>query len=159
MIRLYNTLSRKKDASQTSSTKNGSGSTPAAPPSITTHISAISAPIFLRMSSSARLNTTGYEVRRVMNVTDVGHLTGDADEGEDKLDKRGGRKKRNRRRRSRSSTPTPFSRTLQKLNIKKPDIIAPATNSSANRSPSLKRSLKKALPTIRPPPSILTFAN
>jgi cysteinyl-tRNA synthetase len=27
----------------------------------------------------------GYEVRHVMNVTDVGHLTGDADEGEDKM--------------------------------------------------------------------------
>ncbi|MFW6223813.1 MAG: cysteine--tRNA ligase, partial [Spirochaetota bacterium] len=27
----------------------------------------------------------GYEVRHVMNVTDVGHLTDDADEGEDKV--------------------------------------------------------------------------
>lgn len=29
----------------------------------------------------------GYKVKRVMNITDVGHLTSDADEGEDKLEK------------------------------------------------------------------------
>src|SRR6056297_1322289 len=31
------------------------------------------------------LEYVGYEVRHVMNVTDVGHLTDDADEGEDKV--------------------------------------------------------------------------
>jgi cysteinyl-tRNA synthetase len=31
------------------------------------------------------LRELGYEVRHVMNVTDVGHLTGDADQGEDKM--------------------------------------------------------------------------
>ncbi|MBR3182851.1 MAG: hypothetical protein IKF61_00655, partial [Firmicutes bacterium] len=30
----------------------------------------------------------GYDVKRVMNVTDVGHLTSDADEGEDKIAKK-----------------------------------------------------------------------
>ena len=29
----------------------------------------------------------GYKVKHVMNITDVGHLTSDADEGEDKLEK------------------------------------------------------------------------
>ena len=33
------------------------------------------------------LQASGYEVKHVMNVTDVGHLTSDADEGEDKLEK------------------------------------------------------------------------
>ena len=33
------------------------------------------------------LHYNGYAVRRVMNITDVGHLTGDADDGEDKLDR------------------------------------------------------------------------
>lgn len=33
------------------------------------------------------LRHTGYPVERVMNITDVGHLTSDADEGEDKMDK------------------------------------------------------------------------
>ena len=33
------------------------------------------------------LEFNGYRVRHVMNVTDVGHMTGDADEGEDKVEK------------------------------------------------------------------------
>lgn len=33
------------------------------------------------------LRAFGYDVRHVMNITDVGHLTGDTDEGEDKLEK------------------------------------------------------------------------
>src|SRR3954462_6020064 len=33
------------------------------------------------------LEYSGFTVRRVMNVTDVGHLTGDTDSGDDKLDK------------------------------------------------------------------------
>lgn len=33
------------------------------------------------------LIASGYRVERVMNITDVGHLTSDADEGEDKLEK------------------------------------------------------------------------
>src|SRR3954468_19397366 len=33
------------------------------------------------------LTWNGYRVRHVMNITDVGHLTSDADEGEDKMEK------------------------------------------------------------------------
>src|SRR5438045_3982492 len=33
------------------------------------------------------LHLNGYDVTRVMNITDVGHLVSDADEGEDKLEK------------------------------------------------------------------------
>ena len=33
------------------------------------------------------LEYNGYEVTHVINVTDVGHLTDDADEGEDKMEK------------------------------------------------------------------------
>ena len=32
------------------------------------------------------LNFLGYKVKHVMNITDVGHLTGDSDEGEDKME-------------------------------------------------------------------------
>src|SRR3989344_8924514 len=32
------------------------------------------------------LEANGYNVKHVMNITDVGHLTSDADEGEDKLE-------------------------------------------------------------------------
>ena len=33
------------------------------------------------------LKANGYSVKRVLNLTDVGHLTSDGDEGEDKLEK------------------------------------------------------------------------
>ena len=33
------------------------------------------------------LTASGYDVTRVMNITDVGHLVSDADDGEDKLEK------------------------------------------------------------------------
>ena len=33
------------------------------------------------------LKANGYQVKRVLNLTDVGHLTSDGDEGEDKLEK------------------------------------------------------------------------
>src|SRR5690606_32817099 len=33
------------------------------------------------------LEFNGYQVKHVMNVTDVGHLTSDADDGEDKMEK------------------------------------------------------------------------
>ena len=37
---------------------------------------------------------SGYSVKHVMNITDVGHLTGDGDEGEDKLEKMAQKTKR-----------------------------------------------------------------
>ena len=33
------------------------------------------------------LNALGYKVKHVINITDVGHLTSDADSGEDKMEK------------------------------------------------------------------------
>ena len=38
------------------------------------------------------LRSLGYKVRYVQNITDVGHLTDDADEGEDKIGKKGPRR-------------------------------------------------------------------
>lgn len=40
------------------------------------------------------LKLAGYKVKHVMNVTDVGHLTSDGDEGEDKMQVAAEREKR-----------------------------------------------------------------
>ena len=40
------------------------------------------------------LEYNGYKVKHVMNITDVGHLTSDADEGEDKMEKSAKEKKK-----------------------------------------------------------------
>ncbi len=47
------------------------------------------------------LRYLGYDVERVMNITDVGHMTSDADEGEDKMLKSAEKEKENSKRVSR----------------------------------------------------------
>src|SRR3989338_7671511 len=40
------------------------------------------------------LEFNGFDVKRVMNITDVGHLTSDSDSGEDRMEKRARREKK-----------------------------------------------------------------
>ncbi|MBO5121921.1 MAG: cysteine--tRNA ligase, partial [Oscillospiraceae bacterium] len=69
----------------------------------------------------------GYDVHRVMNITDVGHLTSDADEGEDKMLK--GAKRENKSVMDIAKFYTDaFFADCAKLNIKTPDVVEPATN-------------------------------
>ena len=73
------------------------------------------------------LRYTGYDVNRVMNITDVGHLTSDADEGEDKMVK--GAKRENKTVMAIAKFYTDaFFEDCRKLNIKRPDVVEPATN-------------------------------
>jgi len=73
------------------------------------------------------LTFLGYNVKRVMNITDVGHLTSDADTGEDKMLK--GAKKEGKTPQELADFYTKaFFDDLDKLNIKKPSIVEKATN-------------------------------
>lgn len=72
------------------------------------------------------LGFLGYKVKHVMNITDVGHLTGDTDEGEDKMEKGAVKKKVTVWELAKFYTDY-FSYSIKELNIKKPDILAPAT--------------------------------
>ena len=73
------------------------------------------------------LRYSGYDVKRVMNITDVGHLTSDADEGEDKMLK--GAKRENKTVLEIAEFyKNAFFEDCRKLNIKTPDVIEPATN-------------------------------
>ena len=72
------------------------------------------------------LRYSGYDVTRVMNITDVGHLTSDADSGEDKMLKGARREKKTVLEIAQYYTDAFFS-DCDKLNIKRPDIIQPAT--------------------------------
>jgi cysteinyl-tRNA synthetase len=73
------------------------------------------------------LRYNGYKLKHVMNITDVGHLTDDADDGEDKMEKA-----------SREQKKTPweiadyytkvFLEDTAALNIGKPEIIVKATD-------------------------------
>ena len=72
------------------------------------------------------LRYAGYPVKRVMNITDVGHLTSDADEGEDKMLK-GARREHKTVMEIAQFYTDAFFEDCRKLNIKKPDVVQPAT--------------------------------
>ncbi|MBQ8850216.1 MAG: cysteine--tRNA ligase [Clostridia bacterium] len=72
------------------------------------------------------LRYVGYDVTRVMNITDVGHLTSDADTGEDKMLKGAKREKKTVLEIAKFYTDA-FFEDCKKLNIKTPDVVAPAT--------------------------------
>jgi hypothetical protein len=68
----------------------------------------------------------GYPVKRVMNITDVGHLSSDADTGEDKMLKGAKREKKTVMEIAKFYTDA-FFEDCKKLNIKIPDVVEPAT--------------------------------
>ncbi len=73
------------------------------------------------------LRYDGYDVKRVMNITDVGHLSSDADTGEDKMLKGAKREHKTVMEIAKFYTDAFFS-DCEKLNIKRPDVVEPATN-------------------------------
>ena len=73
------------------------------------------------------LRFIGYDVKRVMNITDVGHLSSDADTGEDKMLKGAKREHKTVMEVAKFYTDAFFS-DCEKLNIKRPDVVEPATN-------------------------------
>ena len=73
------------------------------------------------------LRFAGYDVKRVMNITDVGHLSSDADTGEDKMLAGAKREHKSVMEIAKFYTDAFFS-DCEKLNIKRPDVVEPATN-------------------------------
>ena len=72
------------------------------------------------------LRYTGYDVNRVMNITDVGHLASDADTGEDKMLKGAKREHKTVMEIAQFYTDA-FFEDCRKLNIRRPDTVQPAT--------------------------------
>ena len=73
------------------------------------------------------LRYSGNDVKRVMNITDVGHLSSDGDTGEDKMLKGAKREHKTVLQIAEYYTNAFFS-DCDKLHIKRPDVIEPATN-------------------------------
>ena len=73
------------------------------------------------------LRYEGYPVKRVMNITDVGHLASDADTGEDKMLKGARREHKSVMEIAKFYTDAFFA-DCEKLRIKRPDVVEPATN-------------------------------
>ncbi|MBP5151472.1 MAG: cysteine--tRNA ligase [Lachnospiraceae bacterium] len=73
------------------------------------------------------LRYVGYDVKRVMNITDVGHLSSDADTGNDKMVEGAKREHKTVMEIAKFYTDAFFS-DCKKLNIRIPDVVEPATN-------------------------------
>ena len=73
------------------------------------------------------LNYCGYNVKRVMNITDVGHLSSDADTGEDKMLKGAKREHKSVLEIAKYYTNC-FKNDCDRLNIKWPETVVPATS-------------------------------
>jgi cysteinyl-tRNA synthetase len=73
------------------------------------------------------ISYNGYSVKRVMNITDVGHLTSDSDSGEDKMEKGAKREKKSVWDIAKFYT-ADFFEMCNQLNIRKPSVVAKATD-------------------------------
>ena len=73
------------------------------------------------------LRFAGFDVKRVMNITDVGHLTSDGDTGDDKMLKGAKREHKTVMEIAKFYTDA-FFEDCKKLNIKTPDVVEPATH-------------------------------
>ncbi|MGN1163550.1 MAG: cysteine--tRNA ligase, partial [Candidatus Ornithospirochaeta sp.] len=84
------------------------------------------------------LEAAGYNVKHVMNITDVGHLTGDGDDGEDKLGKRSRETGKSVWDIAKFYTDAFFS-DEEALNIRRPDVVCKATDHIADMIALIKR--------------------
>lgn len=88
------------------------------------------------------LNYLGFNVKRCMNITDVGHLSSDSDSGEDKMLK-GAKREHKTVLEIASMYTQAFYEDLKKLNIKIPEIISPATENIDSYIKIITKLLKK----------------
>lgn len=72
------------------------------------------------------LRQSGYDVLRIMNITDVGHLTSDGDTGDDKMLKGAKREHKTVMEIAKYYTDAFFA-DCQKLKIRRPEVVQPAT--------------------------------
>ncbi len=89
------------------------------------HIGNLRAYVFLDTLDRV-LRYLGYDITHVMNITDIGHLTGDADAGEDKMLNTAKQRGQSVLEVAQFYTDAFFA-DIEKLNIRKPDVVCRAT--------------------------------
>ena len=123
-LKLYNTLTRRKE--KFVPIEEGKVRMYTCGPTVYdyAHIGNLRAYIFADILEKS-LEYLGYKVKRIMNITDIGHLTSDADSGEDKMTKgllRTGKELNLKNMRELAEFYTEkFKEDLRKLNIKIPE--------------------------------------
>ncbi len=123
---LYNTLTREKD--EFVPIKEGKVGMYTCGPTVYNyaHIGNLRTYIF-EDALKKSLEYTGYKVKHVMNVTDVGHLQSDGDEGEDKMALGASREKKTVWEIAKFYEDA-FFEDCRKLNVKKPTVVCRATD-------------------------------
>lgn len=139
-MKLYNTLTRKKDDFIPSSDTVKMYS---CGPTVYNyaHIGNLRTYIFMDLLRRA-LKLNGYKIMGVMNITDVGHLMSDADEGEDKMVKASVEQKKSPAEIAEYYTKV-FFEDLEKLNIEKTELTPKATDHIEEMIEFVKALLKK----------------
>ena len=125
-LKLYNTLTRQKEVFKPIDKNKVKIYTCGPTVYYYAHIGNLRAYLF--MDNLRRvLKYNGYELTHAMNITDVGHLESDADDGEDKMAKAARRENKDPYEIAKFYTEK-FMIDLDKLNIDKPEIICKATD-------------------------------
>lgn len=127
MLRIWNTLTRKKEDFVPINIKENIVNMYSCGPTVynRAHIGNMRAYVFMDTLRKV-LKYNGYKLNHVMNITDVGHLTSDADEGEDKMEKSAKEKNMSVYEIAKIYTNSFFD-DLNKLNVESPEHIAKAT--------------------------------
>ncbi len=139
-IKLYNTLNRKKQVFKPKRKEVGLYT---CGPTVYhyAHIGNLRSYLFSDTLKRV-LNYNNYNVKHVMNITDVGHLTSDADTGEDKLEKGAKREKKTVWSIAEFYTKH-FKKDLKNLNIKAPSVWIKATDTIKEQIDLIKQLEKK----------------
>lgn len=123
---VYNTMSRKKEELKT--LVPGEVSIYSCGPTVYNYAHIGNLRTYVFMDELRRtLSRAGYTLKHCMNITDVGHLTSDADEGEDKMAKASREQKKDPMEIAAFYTEI-FMKDLDRLNISKPEFIPRATD-------------------------------
>jgi len=141
MLKLYNTLTRKKEIFKSINDKIVGLYTCGPTVYWYAHIGNLRTYIFEDILKRV-LEYCGYKVKHVMNITDVGHLTSDADTGEDKMEKGAKREKKSIWKIAKFYTDA-FKNDLRRLNIKEPNIWVKATDTIKEQIELIKLLEKK----------------
>ncbi|MFZ1970945.1 MAG: cysteine--tRNA ligase [Candidatus Nanoarchaeia archaeon] len=137
MLKIYNTLTRKKETFKP--IKGKTIGMYSCGPTVYwyQHIGNMRSYIFSDILKRV-LEYDGYKVKHVINITDVGHLTSDADEGEDKIEKEA-KKEGKTAKEITSYYFSIFLEDFKKLNIIEPTIWTKATDNIKEQIELIKR--------------------
>jgi len=140
-MKVYNTLTRKKE--EFKPIKKGQVGMYSCGPTVYSyqHIGNLRSYIFADTLKRV-LEYDGYKVKHIINVTDVGHLTSDADTGEDKLEKAAAKEKKSAKKIAEFYF-NAFDKDLKKLNIEEPSKWAEATDHIQDMISLIKKLEKK----------------